>query len=72
MVTLVHLDVKNSLDWNERRQSAGRQIIGCVMYWVSSAVAARKRDLEDNLLLVAILILGAWVRLSALDLGGIS
>ena len=39
------------------------------MCWVSSAVVALKRDCEDHLLLVAILILGAWVRLSALDLG---
>jgi hypothetical protein len=36
---------------------------------ISSAVAALKRGLEDHLLLAAILILGAWVRLSALDLG---
>lgn len=39
------------------------------MCWVSSAVAALKRAREDHLLLAAILILGAWVRLSALDLG---
>jgi 4-amino-4-deoxy-L-arabinose transferase-like glycosyltransferase len=39
------------------------------MWQLSSAVAARKRYLEEHLLLMAILILGAWVRLSALDLG---
>jgi hypothetical protein len=39
------------------------------MCWVSSPVAALKRGFDDRLLLTAILILGAWVRLSALDLG---
>jgi hypothetical protein len=36
---------------------------------VSSAVAALKRGYKDRLLLAVTLILGAWVRLSALDLG---
>jgi hypothetical protein len=39
------------------------------MCQISSAVAALKRGRKDHLLLAAILILGAWVRLSALDLG---
>jgi hypothetical protein len=39
------------------------------MYRVSSAVAALKRGCKDRLLLAVILILGARVRLSALDLG---
>jgi hypothetical protein len=39
------------------------------MCQVSSAVAALKRGFGDYLLLAAILMLGAWVRLSALDLG---
>jgi hypothetical protein len=39
------------------------------MYRVSSAVAALKGGCEDRLLLAVMLILGAWVRLSALELG---
>jgi hypothetical protein len=39
------------------------------MYRVSSAVAALKRGCKDRLLLAVILLLGAWVRLSALELG---
>jgi 4-amino-4-deoxy-L-arabinose transferase-like glycosyltransferase len=39
------------------------------MRWVASGMAALKCVRKDHLPLAAILILGAWVRLSALDLG---
>jgi hypothetical protein len=39
------------------------------MSWISSTLAVVQKDIGDYLVLAAILILGAWVRLSALDLG---